>query len=180
MLELYWGCLIFGVLFVLVSVVLGDLIGSWFDGALEFLSLDAPDFIHPMTIVGGLTVFGGAGVLLTQYAPLAVWQTAVVSLTAAVLSSTVVFWAYVRSMKQAENSLAYTMSELEGKIGEVNIPIPAGGFGEVKVQLGTSTVYEIASGFDGTEHATGSKVIVVEVRDGVLLVADFAQSMQLE
>ncbi len=179
MLELYWGCLIFGVLFVLVSVVLGDLIGGWFDGALEFLSLDTPDFIHPMTIVGGLTVFGGAGLLLTPYTTLAAWQTALLSLAVAVLSATAVFWTYVRPMKQAENSLSYSMNELEGTIGEVNIPIPAGGFGEVKVRLGTGTAYEIASGYEGTEHSTGSKVIVVEVREGVLYVSNFEESLEV-
>ena len=62
MIEVYWGCLIGGLLFALVTVIFGDVIDSLFDGLFEFLTMDGLDFINPMVIIGAITMFGGAGI----------------------------------------------------------------------------------------------------------------------
>lgn len=38
--ALYWGCLIGGILFAVVTVLLGDILSSALDGLLDFLSVD--------------------------------------------------------------------------------------------------------------------------------------------
>ena len=43
---------------------------------------------------------------------------------------------YIRPMERSENSSGYSMNELTGLIGEVLVPIPVVGFGEVMVKAG--------------------------------------------
>ncbi len=173
MLEVYWGCLILGVLFSIVTVLFGDLIGQFFDGMLDFLSVDGPHFMQPMVLVGGVTVFGGSGILLTQYTYIGASVIAGLSLIIAIFLSIIVYFCYVRPMQNAENSIGYSIQDLIGKIAEVSVPIPLKGYGEVIVKVGAMNTNHIAGSFDLEEIETGSRVVVVEVKEGVLLVSHF-------
>ncbi len=62
--TIYWGCLIGGAIFAIVSLVLGDLIDGLLDGAFE---LPGIDFLKPVVLAGSITAFGGAGIMLTRY-----------------------------------------------------------------------------------------------------------------
>lgn len=59
--ELYWGCLIFGVIFSIATILFADILDIIFDGFFLSLSLDHVECLQPMVIVGGITIFGGAG-----------------------------------------------------------------------------------------------------------------------
>lgn len=167
------GCLILGVVFAIVTVIFGDVISQAFDGILDFLSMDGPDFLDPMVLVGGITMFGGVGVMLTRYSPLSAILIAIFSLCAAIILSALVYFFYVKPMQNAENSTGYSIQELAGKIAEVNIPIPVKGYGEVLIKVGASTTHQIAASFEGEEIQAGTKVVIVEVRDDTLYVARF-------
>ncbi|WP_339323947.1 protease [Paenibacillus sp. FSL W8-0194] len=166
--TLFWSCLAGGILFAVVSVVLGDLVSHALDGLLDFLSVD---FLKPMVIASAVTVFGGAGVLLERYTGWGGFVVVLLSIAAAVIISALVYWFYVRPMDNSENSTAYSIRELSGRIGEVTIPIPESGFGEVMIKLGAGNTLHIASSFDRCLLAAGTRVVVVDVLDGVLRVA---------
>lgn len=171
MLALFWGCLLVGVLFALVSVLLGDIISGALDGILDFLSVD---FLQPMVLATAITSFGGAGILMLKYST---WSSAIVlllSVLIAVVLSVVIFFGYVRPMQQSENSIAYSMQDLQGKIGEVLVPIPAQGHGEVLVRLGAGNTNQIAASFDAEDIVQGAQVVVVDVREGVVFVTPIA------
>ncbi|CAM4325634.1 protease [Paenibacillus tarimensis] len=170
--TLFWACFSGGVLYALVAVLLGDLVGQAFDGMLDFLSLDGIDWLQPMILVGGLTVFGGAGIVLQEYSTLG--QSLVLGLSAliAIAASIGVYFLYVRPMKNSENTSGFSLQELSGKLGEVWVPIPSTGYGEVVVKVGPAGVTsQIAASYDGQPIAEGSKVVVVEVKEGTLYVA---------
>jgi membrane protein implicated in regulation of membrane protease activity len=165
--TLFWSCLAGGILFAVVSVVLGDLVSHALDGLLDFLSVD---FLKPMVIASAVTVFGGAGILLMHYT---IWSNAAVVLIAAVLAiviAALVFFFYVKPMNNSENSTAYSIRELSGRIGEVTIPIPESGFGEVMIKLGAGNTVHIASSLERCVLAAGTRIVVVDVHDGVLRV----------
>ena len=170
MLEIYWGCLIIGALFAVVTVIFGDLLGHVFDGLFSFLSLDHLDFFQPMVIVGGITVLGGTGVVLTRFTPLPALPVALLSLMSAVLLSSLVYFAYVKPMKGAESSTGFSVQDLIGKIGEVIVPIPAKGCGEVLIKIGAGNTNQIAASSDGEDIPAASRVVVAEVKEGVLYV----------
>ena len=176
MTTIYWFCLGGGFVFSLLLVLLDGVL----DGAMDALdgALDAVDLggiFDPLSGVAGLTVFGGAGVLLSGLG-----LSTPVELTAAIAIGLVfaigLHFLYVKPMKQSENSTAFSRAEYVGKTGEMTTGVSATGFGEVVVRMGASTTFQTAASFTGEPIADGTAVVVVEVDgDGVLRVAPLAE-----
>ena len=167
MLDVYWICLVGGLIFSVLTLLLGDVL----DGALD--GLDVIDVLDPLSIVGGLTVFGGAGVVLTESADLGTETTAAAAALIGLGLAVLMHFVYVRPMKRSENSTGFSLREYHGKLGEVITTIPAAGFGEVLVKMGASNTFRTAASFDGKPIAEGTRIVVVEIRDGDLLVTPF-------
>lgn len=168
--ELYWSCLAGGILFTLVTVVLGDLVSQALHGALDFLSVD---YLNPTVLAVGVTVFGGTGITLTDHSLLGGAVVLLVSLLLALVIGFLVARYYIRPLKKTENSTAYSMKGLSGRIAEVITSIPPQGFGEVLVRVGAGNANHIAASFDGSAIQAGAKVVVIEIKDGVLYVSRF-------
>ena len=163
MMELYWGCLVGGALFALLAVLFGDLIG-------HALHLHA---FEPVTIVGGIAVFGGAGVLFSEYSAFGTITVALFSALIAIAMSLLVFFLYVRPMKNSENTTSFSMQDLSGGLAEVIVPIPADGYGEVIMKVGAGNTNQIAASFSREAIPGGTRVVVVEVKDDTLFVTRF-------
>lgn len=170
--TLFMSCLVGGILYALVSIIFGDLIGQALDGALDFLSLDGHSWLSPTALVGGITTFGGAGILLGRYTAFSSTAIVVIALFIALTAAVAVFFLYIKPMEQSENSIAFSLNDLSGKLGEVLVPISAKGYGEVMVKVGAGFTNQIAASFEGVEITSGSKVVVVEVRDSTLYVSE--------
>ncbi|WP_308634518.1 NfeD family protein [Paenibacillus silvisoli] len=160
---LFMGCLIGGILFSIVSVILGDWLSASLDGMLDFLSLDGHPVLQPTAIVGGITVFGGAGLLLERHTGLHAGVILALSALCAVAAALAVYYLYVRPMEKSENSTGYSLKELAGAIGEVSIPIPEKGYGEVLIKVGAALTSHIAASFDGISIPAGKRVVVIRV-----------------
>lgn len=171
MLQLYWGLLITGVLFAVVTVILGDLLSNALHGMFDFMSGEHMHALQPMVLFSGLTILGGAGLMLTKYTA---WSTLVVltaSVVCALLLSLLIYFLYVKPMQNSENSVAFSIQDTVGKIAEVTVTIPASGYGEVMLRMGAGVTNQIAASYEGEEIRTGTKVVTVEVKDGTLFVA---------
>ncbi|MFC7441750.1 NfeD family protein [Laceyella putida] len=164
---IYWGCLIGGVIFTLLIILLGDLLAGIMDGLLE---IGFPIF-QPITLVGAVTVFGGTGLILDRINSLAGTSVLLGALLAAVLSFVFLYAFYVRPMKSAENSTGFRLADLEGKKGEVTVTIPARGFGEVVILTVGGKTNQIAASMDQTEIPQGTTVVVITVKDHILYVS---------
>ncbi|HWR41921.1 protease [Sporomusa sp.] len=169
MLEIYWGCLIFGVIFAVVTLLFGDVLHSALSVSPEF-SFDHLAWLQSMVVVGGITSFGGAGVLLTGYTELTGSEVIMLSLFAAIVLSVLVYFVYVKPMRNCENSSGFFITDLIGKTGEVIVLIPAGGFGEVLIRIGAGNTNQTAASHDKVELPAGTRVVVAEIREGVLYV----------
>lgn len=170
MLDIYWICFSGGVLFALVTLVFGDILGDIFGGLFDSLSIDHLDFLQPMVLVGGLTIFGGSGIMFNQYTNLDPRLVAALSLMISVILSVLIYFAYVKPMKNSENSTGFSQKDLVGKIGEVSVPIPAKGYGEVIIRIGAGNTNQIAATLDHDEIPAGSRIVVGEVKEGILFV----------
>lgn len=170
--TLFLSCLALGILFAVVSVIFGDWLSQAMEGALDFLSLEGPAFLSPMTLFGGITAFGGAGLMLTRYTSLTPWIVVLLAIVIALVIGAAVFFLYVRPMENSENSIAFTLQSLSGALGEVTVPIPAAGYGEVMIRAGAGVTNQIAASFDRQPIASDAKVVVVEVKDNVLYVSE--------
>ncbi|WP_138495724.1 protease [Paenibacillus pinistramenti] len=166
---LYLGCLIGGVLFTLVSVLVGDLLGQWLDGMFDFLSVD---FLKPVVLAGGVTGFGGAGLLLDRYTGLGQAAVLLLAVCIALVLCFMVYFAYVAPAERSENSTAFSEKELPGRIGKVSIPIPEQGFGEVMVRGAGGNSLHIAASWEHRPIPAEVQVVIIESRDGIVYVSE--------
>ncbi|OEF99030.1 protease [Vulcanibacillus modesticaldus] len=173
MIELYWGSLIFGVIFTILVLIFGDILNGILDGVISAISIDGVGFLQPMVIVGGLTSFGAAGILLTEYTDLEGIPILFLSVIISVFISVIVFFGYVKPMSNAENSSMFSINDLIGKVGEVIITIPKDGYGEILVKVGAGNTNQIAASYDNEEIITGTRVVVIDIKDNVLYVSRF-------
>lgn len=169
--TVFMACLVFGILFTLVSVVFGDWLSQALDGLFDFLSFEGGDWFNPTVLVGGITAFGGGGLLLSRYTDMAAAAIILVAVAIAVVCGFAVFFLYVRPMQQSENSIGYSIQDLSGKIGEVLVPIPAAGYGEVLVRIGAGVTNQIAASHDGNPIPEGARIVVIEIKEGALHVS---------
>ncbi|QSF46435.1 protease [Paenibacillus tianjinensis] len=170
--TLYLGCLTLGVIFALVSVLVGDLIGGTLHGIFDFVSFD---FLNPAVLTGAVTVFGGAGILLTRYSGLEDGAVLALALLIAAFMAVVLYLAVIKPMDKSEMSTGFSMNDLPGKIGEITVPVPAAGYGEIMVKFGAGNSLHTAASFEHQPLPAGIKVVVVEVREGVALVSEFEE-----
>ncbi|QYR23668.1 NfeD family protein [Paenibacillus sp. sptzw28] len=169
--TLFLSCLIGGALFAVISVIFGDWLSLALDGALDFLSIDGHPVLQPMTVVGGITVFGGAGMMLDRYSELGGAAVIGFAVLFAVIAGICVYFFYVKPMENSESSTGYSMKELSGVIAEVLVPIPEVGYGEVMIKAGAGVSNQIAASFDGSMIPSGARVVVIEVKDNTLYVS---------
>ncbi|MNI04487.1 putative membrane protein YuaF [compost metagenome] len=165
--ALFWGCFITGILFTLVTLLFGEILSGWADS----LQGHPIAFLQPVVVVGGLTAFGGSGTMLLRYTDVGSLLALMFAMLIALVLSVITWFVYVKPMRQSENSTAFSMRELTGKIAEVTVPIPQHGYGEVMVKVGAGFTNQIAASLDGTWLVSGSRVVIVEVKEDVLFVA---------
>ncbi len=173
MTTVYWYCLGGGFAISLLLVLLGDVLEAamdTLDGALDALDLDG--VFDPLSAIFGVTLFGGAGLLLDTYTALGTTPQVVTAAAVGVVAAVLLHVVYIKPMKASENSTGFSVREYAGKTGELATGVPASGFGEVVVRMGASTTFQTAASFSGDPIPSGTAVVVVEVdADGVLRVA---------
>ncbi len=173
MTTIYWYCLLGGVAVSVLLVFLGDVLEAAMDaldGALE--ALDLGGAFDPLSAVFGVTLFGGAGLILDAYAGLGTAPEVTVAAVIGLVAAVALHIVYVKPMKASENSTGFSIREYTGKTGELTTRVPEHGFGEVVVRMGASTTFQTAASFSGDPIPSGTAVVVVEVdREGVLRVA---------
>ena len=173
--TVYWACLGGGLAVTVALFFVADVLGDALDGAFGALHVDG--LLDPFSLVAGVSVFGGAGVLLDTYTGLGTAPTVALASAVAVVLAVVTLLLYVAPMKRSENSTAFSVREYAGRTGELSTSIPATGHGEVIVRMGASTTFQTASSFTGEPIAMGTPVVVVEVTPaGVLRVAPLSEA----
>lgn len=165
--TLFWICLITGALYALFSLLFGDLLGD----ALGGIDLPGFDLFKPVILAAAVTLFGGAGIMLVRYSSFAPVAVVLLALLIAVVGGMFVFFVYVKPMENSEVSTSYSIQEMIGRIGEVTIPVPQVGYGEVMIKLTGGNTLHIAYSFDRCALAAGMRVVIVEEQEGTLGVS---------
>ncbi|RCX22495.1 NfeD-like partner-binding protein [Fontibacillus phaseoli] len=172
---LFWGCFVGGALFAFISAILGDLLGSWLEGIFDAISAD---FLKPVVTASAITTFGGAGVLLIRYTSLNDTAVMILAILIALLISVIIYFAYVKPMENSENSIGYSHAELPGKLGEVTVPIPSKGYGEIMVKFVAGNTLHTAASWDRRDIPAGALVVIVDLKDGVVQVSELYETEQ--
>lgn len=87
--------------------------------------------LSPATIAMFMTVFGGVGIILTSMFKLGLFLSLPISLGAGALAAALIFLLFYHLFTKMQASSETRMADVIGLLGEVTIPIPAAGVGEV-------------------------------------------------
>ncbi|MBP2242791.1 membrane-bound ClpP family serine protease [Cytobacillus eiseniae] len=158
-------------LYLYVLVISGSLIILYlfFGDMVEGLS-EAAGFLHPVLVLAFFTFLSAIGYLLESLTGMnGVLIFVIAALTSLILDTLLNIFVLI-PLANTEESLVYTEESLKGRIATVIIPIPQDGFGEILIESISGRISKPASSFDNTTIEEGKKVLVIDVKDGVLFV----------
>lgn len=170
MLQVFIGCLAFGVLFSAFSVIFGahgfdhgsfDHGGA--DGHSGSDSADAPSPFNPLVISSAITAFGAVGLIARTGFGMADILSTVVALGFAGVIGALIFFGIVKFMYGSQSNSVFSLNDLIDTEAEVITPIPAVGMGEI-VYVANGIRYNLsARSSDGEDIARGATVIIRDV-----------------
>lgn len=159
--TIYLAILIIAGLVLILFMLFGDIL----EGVAE-----ASPFFNPTLILAFLTFFSALGYLLELLTSIDSILILVISAVVAGILDVLLNVFVLVPLSSAEESLVYTTDSLKGKIGKVIIPIPEDGFGEVLLKSNSGMVAKPAASFEHKPIEEGKHVLVIDIKEGVLLV----------
>ncbi|WP_462411066.1 NfeD family protein [Neobacillus sp. Marseille-QA0830] len=158
-----YGLIISGVLTV-IYVLFSDVFHiDTGDGGLSFL--------NPVLVFAFVTILSASGYLLERLSSLNELLIFGISAAVSFILVSLLNVFILIPMSSAEESLVYRESDLRGRIGTVITAIPADGFGEVMIENASGRIAKPAASFDGESIPNGTRVLVIQVKNGVLEVS---------
>ena len=197
MTSLFVGCFAFGLLFTVVTFLLGGLGGTashgmahgFWSGTASHSSAHASgtgvNHVSPFslsTLSAFLTWFGAAGYLLTRYSPLAALAVTLTALIFGAIGGALFFTAIARFIVPRLTVLNPEDFRVEGAVARVTSTIQRGRIGEIVYTLGGTRHADGARSESGEAIEKGTQVVILRVEKGIAYVepwARFADSHQL-
>ncbi|NTU27284.1 hypothetical protein HPX95_14030 [Bacillus tequilensis] len=156
-------------LYVLIIAGSLTLLLLFFGDVLAGLSEGIP-FLNPTLVLAFFTCFSAGGYIGELVLPL---SSLLIALFSCILSIMLVVLLHVFvlvPLSSAEESLAYKEDDLRGRVGKVITAVPVDGFGEVVIEGIGGTISKSAVSFENQQIGYGTRVLVVDVKNGVLSV----------
>lgn len=151
-----------------VITLLYLLFGDFLEGIAE-----ATGFLNPTLIFAFITFTSASGYFLELSTSLNHVMIISISVIISIILDVLLNVFVLIPLSRAEESLVYTSQSLRGRVGDVIIPIPEDGFGEVIIKSTSGTIAKSAASFENKAIASGEKVLIIEVKDGVLKVLPY-------
>lgn len=157
-----------GFLFLLVSVVFGEIFDHFGDGLDHDLEHGGPGFFSTRVLSVFVTAFGGFGAIATHYGMAPSGASGVAFLGGIALALPVYYFARFLFAQQATSETR--SQDLVGQPGRVVVTIPAGGIGQVRFRVGEELVDRIARAREPVAIAENDTVIVEEIVGETIIV----------
>jgi membrane protein implicated in regulation of membrane protease activity len=123
-------CLLVGGGLLLLTVVLDDVIGGMFDALHVGIHVGGVALMPPL--LGFVSMFGIGGLIGTQLLNMSTGQASLLGGVAGAFGFALVFGMFAM-LRRAEGAEAFSLNELVGQTGRVNVAIPASRYGTVLV-----------------------------------------------
>lgn len=189
--SLFLGCFTFGLLFTVISGLLGA-----FNGGHDFhlpglhghgAHVGGHGHSHPSpfnagTIAAFLTWFGGAGYLLTRYSGFAALSIVALASLVGLVGGAMVFVFLAKFINPRLTVLAPEDFQVQGVVAKVTSTIQPGGTGEIVYSLGGTRHSDGARAETGELLDRGTEVVILRVERGIAYVdrwSKFAAANQL-
>jgi len=185
--ALYLGCFVFGLLLTLVSLLAGSAhlhlphFGHAMHGAHGALKAGATHgsgghagharipVINFASIVAFLAWFGATGYLLTHFHPIGTVLAFFAAFAGGLTGFCIVLW-FLMKLMQYDVPMDPADYDMVGVLGRVNVPIRAGGTGEIIFSLAGTRRCAGARADDGSLIAKGEEVVVTRYERGIAYV----------
>lgn len=159
-----------GFLFLLVSLIFGEIF-EFFDADTDFdhgLEHGGPSFFSTRVLSVFVTTFGAVGAIGVRYGMGTGAASATGAASGVALGSLIYFFARFLYAQQASSDLS--VQDLVGHTGRIVVSIPAGGVGQIRLQIGEMLVDKIARSNDGSAVPENTVAKVEEVLGETLVV----------
>lgn len=160
--TIYLYGLIISAILTFMYLLFGDVIEGVFEGI---------NFINPILLFSFFTIFTASGYLLELLTSLHSLLGASISAFISLIVVSLMNIFIVIPLSKAEESLVYEESDLKGRVGTVITTIPVDGFGEILIESFSGRIAKSAVSFDHDEIPQGSKVLIIDVVNGVVHVS---------
>jgi membrane protein implicated in regulation of membrane protease activity len=173
---IYSVCFGVGLLFTILSAVMGHLFGGGHDGhadvgtgghaeaGYEHVGMPGLSPFSPTTIASFITALGGFGMIFSRIeATKPVWISAPLSVIGGLLVAGAVFWLFGMLFHKTQSSSESRVGELVGQSATIITPIPANGVGEIAYVQGGSRYTAPARDERGASVAGGQTVKIVRI-----------------
>jgi membrane protein implicated in regulation of membrane protease activity len=163
-----------GLVFLVVSLLFGELLSDFGLGADGGGGPDGHGFIDTRSVAVFVTAFGGFGAIGVG-SGLGVVPSALLGLASGlVLGGAVALFARFLLGQQSTSSVSG--AQLVGRTAQVTVTIPAGGVGQISCRIGEERVEKIARVRGGTELKNGALVLIEEFTGDSVIVSPGAES----
>lgn len=157
-----------GFLFLMVSLVFGEIF-EHLDSSLDHdLDHGGPGFFSTRVMSVFVTAFGGFGAIATHYGLGTVAASAVGFAAGMALAAPVYYFA--RFLYDQQASTDTRSQDFVGQVGRVVVTIPAGGVGQVRCRIGEELIDRIARAREAVAIGENETVVVEEVIGETIIV----------
>lgn len=136
-------------------------------------------FFNPALILAFITFFSASAYIMEIVSSLSTVLIIIISVVIAFILTSVLNLFVFIPMKSAEESLSYTEESLKGRVGKLILSIPLDGYGEIVIESKSGTISKPAASYDKEEIQAGSRVLVIEVKNGILYVIPYESGFDL-
>jgi membrane protein implicated in regulation of membrane protease activity len=167
--TVFLGIAAIGFLFLLISLIFGELF-DLFGGDLDHdLDHGGPSFFSSRILSVFITAFGGFGAIGSNYG-LAILPASGVGFLSGVFFATVIYW-FARALYGQQATTQVLSTDIVGRTARVVVSIPSNGVGQVRVQVGEEVLDKIARSRNGAAIAENQIVKIEEVLGEIVVVA---------
>jgi membrane-bound ClpP family serine protease len=163
--AIFLFCLVLGGGLLLVTVLLDDIVGGALDALHVGFDIGGVTLMPPL--LGFVAMFGVGGLIGTQVLQLDNGRASLLGAVAGAAGFALVFGMF-SVLRRSETAPAFSLGELVGQTGRVNVAIPARRFGSVFVSYAGSS-HNLTATADA-DLASGSSVRIVSIAGGNLVV----------
>jgi membrane protein implicated in regulation of membrane protease activity len=171
---IYAVCLVGGLIFTLLSAVVGHLFGGHgdahvgmegqADGGVGHDGVPGISFLSPTVLASFFTGFGAFGLIFSKIgATGSVWLSAPLSFFCAVAVALLVFWLFNTMFKKTEGSSESRVATLIGQTAAIVTPIPENGVGEISYTQAGSRYTAPARADKGGTITSGQTVKITRI-----------------
>ena len=169
---IYAICLVFGLMFTLISAFAGHLFGGHdsigtegqADAGLGSDGMPGVSFLSPTNLASFITALGAFGLILIEIPATAnVWLNAPIAFLVALVVALGVLWLMNTMFRKMQGSSEARVGQLVGTTASLATPIPENGVGEISYVYGGSRYSAPARSENGHAIGAGKSVKITRI-----------------